>query len=422
MMTPSELETRLLSCVRSIEDLLYCEEHGITPESFIVTEPDHGAVFKYIQDHSRAHSGILPTDEDLESLYEFTRSGKGDLPSYVQKVREEELGRRARVILLQEIEHLDESPEGAINNIVASLASLKTGTRRRVAFLDRDAPERLVEFDEATRLAKEGGVIGIPTGLRSFDMQLLGFKPGELVIVMGSTGVGKSWMLMKMGATAYENNRKVLLISPELTNGEQGLRLDAVLSSERKLQLSNSELLTGQAKRPEYEAWLNSLTARSEFICVDSSDTGRSLSFEDVWRYTLEFKPDVCLVDGLHLLTSSDSKSSLAGWEMLKEGSMFLKALAQQEGLVIICATQAVRGAAQDQTVPPGLSQISYAFSIGEAADRVISMSRMKGNEFGRRYSVPKLRGGKEIVEWRDLHWDVDVGSIYEEDSVPTDF
>jgi replicative DNA helicase len=421
-MTPQELEARLLSCLRSIEDVLYCEEHGVSPDSFVVTEPDHAEIFRYIQDHSRQHSGILPTDEDLESLHGFKRSGKGDLSTYVQKVREDELGRRARVILLQEIEHLDEKPEAAIQGIVASLASLKTGTRRRVSYLDRDAMERLREFDEATELAKSGGVIGIPTGLRSFDAALLGFKKGELVIVMGSTGVGKSWMLMKMGVTAYENNRKVLLISPELTNHEQALRLDSVLAATRTQQLSNSELLTGQANRKEYAAWLDALTARSEFISVDSSDTGKSLSFEDVWRYAVEFKPDLVLVDGLHLLTSSEAKSTMAGWEMLKEGSKFLKALAQQEGIVIICATQATRPAAQDQTVPPGLSQISYAFSIGEAADRVISLSRVKGNELARRYSVPKLRGGKEIVEWRDLHWNVDVGEIWEEDNVPDDF
>lgn len=401
---------------------MYCEEHGISAESFIVTEPDHGAIYKYFQDHSREHSGILPTDEDLQSLFKFDREATGDLPTYVRKVREEEMGRRARVILLQQIEHLDDAPEEAISSIATQLAALKSGSRRRVAFLDRDAPSRLKEFDEATRLAKEGGVIGIPTGLRSFDSALLGFKPGELVVVMGSTGVGKSWMLMKMGVTAYENNRKVLLISPELTNHEQALRLDAVLAGNRKLSLSNSELLTGQANRMAYETWLDGLSARSEFISVDSSDTGKSLSFEDVWRYVLEFKPDVCLVDGLHLLSSSEAKNSLAGWEMLKEGAKFLKALAQQEGLVVICATQAVRGAASEPTTPPGLSQISYAFSIGEAADRVISLSRVKGNELARRYSVPKLRGGKEIVEWQELHWNVDVGEIWEEESVPDDY
>ena len=419
-MTPEELESRLLSCLRTIEDLLYCEEQGVSPESFVTAEPDHAGIFRYIQTHSREHSGLLPTDEDLKSLFDFERSGKGDLPTYVRKAREEELGRRARVILLQEIERLDEKPEDAIAGIVASLAQLKTGTRRRVSYLDRDAPERLVVFDENARIAKAGGIIGIPTGLRSFDAQLLGFKKGELVIVMGSTGVGKSWMLMKMAVTAYEANKKVLIISPELTNHEQALRFDTMLAGERRMQLSNSGQGTGQRDRKLYEAWLDTLSQRSDFICIDSSDTGKSLSYEDVWRYALEFKPDLCLVDGLHLLTTTTP--GLQGWEMLKQGSMFLKTLAQQEGIVILCATQAQRGAAAETTNPPGLSQVSYGFATVEAADRVISLARNKGDELGRKYSVPKLRAGKEIVEWRNLYWNVDIGEVREEDNVPEDY
>ena len=124
-------------------------------------------------------------------------------------------------------------------------------------------------------------------------------------------------------------------------------------------------------------------------------------------------------VDGLHLLGSDTP--GLQGWEVLKEGTMILKSLAQQEKLVVVAAHQADRSAARnDATNPPGQSQVGYAYAIIQNSSRVISIAHVKDDEFSRKYKVIKQRGGQPITDVRYLKFDVDRGIIFENKYVPT--
>ena len=136
----------------------------------------------------------------------------------------------------------------------------------------------------------------------------------------------------------------------------------------------------------------------------------------------MESQPDELLVDGIHLIAGNDPRK--AGWETLKDGSAQLKALAQQMGCVVIAAHQPDRSASKKRevTIPPGLSQIGYGFGIAQSANRIISMSRSSDEEEERLYTVIKIRGGKDFVGFRRLHWDVDVGQIWEKEEEEYDF
>ena len=282
--------------------------------------------------------------------------------------------------------------------------------------LDRDAQNRLELWDEAREQRASNKVLGMPTGLKCFDESMLGWKAGELIVLFGSTGVGKSWLIMKFAVEAYNVGKKILLISPELTAEEQGFRFDAVYANKKGVDLSNTEVMSGGGDRGNYAQWVEGLTNESRFNCIDSSDTGNALTFNDVWRYTSEYKPDLLLIDGLYLLQGSGKDK--AGWETLKDGTAYLKALAQQQRIVCIVAHQPNRSAAGRKEVftPPSLNQIGYGFGIAENANRVISMSRSQDGDDMRLFSVLKMRGGREIAQYGALRFDVDIGDIEEID------
>ncbi|KKL52680.1 hypothetical protein LCGC14_2283040 [marine sediment metagenome] len=418
-LTPEELENRLLSSIQCLDDVIHCERAGISEESFRATDPvEHGEVWDYISCHARDHSGKLPTDKDLSSLFEFTSSGAGDLKTYVTRVREQELKFKARGVLMRHIAGLaeDSSADAAetLRKTSSELGELQSSSGRRVVYFDRDAMSRLDRFDEARRRIEKDGIIGIPTGLKPFDAEQRGLFPGEVVIVAASTGVGKSWMLCYMTVNAYEAGRRILIISPELTADEQSARLDSVLAGRRNKKLSNFDITTGRANRNEYKAWLEGLEDDDRLAILDSSDTGGPFTFPDIWQYALEFKPDVLVVDGLHLIAGVDETQK--GWEVLKSGIAHLKALAQKEDMVVICAHQVQRSAAsrKAETIPPALAQIGYGFAVVETADHVVTMSRSAGGDMERLYRVVKARGIKEVVEKLTLHWNVDVGDIHD--------
>ncbi len=424
---PEVLERRLLSSIRTDDDLRVCREFGLTAESFttVIHEPAgadivFGEVFDYIQSHARDNKGEVPTDEDLAALQRFAREPTGDLKSYAEAVREAELGRRARLILFEHAADLDTNPSTAIKNLATKLASLRLETSRRWRYADRDAADRLRAYDESRAAVEAGGVVGIPTGLRVFDAQGLGFRPGELVIIIGATAVGKSWLLIKHLVSAYTAGKKVLLISPELTAAEQELRFDVVLASDRKVELKHSELSVGKGDRDGYASWLNSLTNRSDFIVVDSADDTRELTFEDVWDLAVEHQPDIIGVDGLYLLGERKAGASRKDWEVLKDGVELMKSLAQNTGTVIIGAHQPDRTANKHDSRTPTISQVGYGKSVADSANRIIAIARVTGQPTRRRLAVPKFRGSQEITRCRILRWEVDHGLIEEMTDQPS--
>lgn len=418
-MTPHELERAVISSIRTPADLRTCREAGITRASFVVTEPDYGAAYEYIESHARDHGGALPTDDDLRLLHGVERGKPGDLASYVAEMRRAEIARNARQILYQGAEMLESDPVAAVGEMSRRLADLRSLSARNLTFLDRDAEKRLAAFDEIVRARDAGEVIGIPTGLtQTFDRAGYGFKRGEVVVVMGMPGVGKSWLLMKFAVVAYEAGYRVLLISPEMSAEECGVRFDTLLSGEREERLTSSAIMRGEADRDFYAGWLRALSNRDDFLVVDTAEDARPLTFEDVWDLTMEHRPDAVYIDGLYLLTGRKVDADRQGWEELKRGVELLKSLALRAEVVVVGVHQVDRSGVRDGgsgrvARPPGLHQIGYGLSVAQTADRVISLGR-SGSAVSRIFTVPKFRGGPEINEARALAWSVEYGKIFE--------
>lgn len=419
-MKPVELENRLISSIASYEDVLYCQREGITDESFVSEgedTPDHGQVFEYIAQHARENSGDLPTPEDLSTLYDFEPNGEpGDLKSYVREIRKREVGRKALSFLQGIVKRLDtDNPVEVVSEIADEFAKLRTVSKSAIEYIDADALERLEDFDTAQESVTEGKMIGIPTGLSTFDKQYLGFTPGEVVVVIGGTGIGKSWLLLYMAAVAHKNEKKILLVSPELTIKEQAQRFDPIRSHLDGVTLSNQGIITGQENREMYKGWLEHLAKDRRFAAFDRSEDGQMITFDEIWRQTAQVKPDVVMVDGLHLIAGR-SKGEQKGWEVLKEGIDSLKAMAQKEGVVVLAAHQPTRDASSKKQagMPPGLAQVAYGFSVAQSADRVLSLARDPDSELHRLYRVIKQRAGQPIIEVRRLYFDVDKGKVHE--------
>ncbi len=414
----ADLERRLLSSITSQKDLILAQDSGISRDTFITpSEGRHDEVWDYIEDHVR-ENGRCPVDDDLRTIYGFEPGAPGDLKTYVSLARKRELTRCLRAIMEKRAIQLSENPddpEPIVRSINEDLASLRLGERRSVTFIDADAQKRMHAFMARKNIMQTRGMLGIPTGLAAFDKQGRGFMPGEVVVVVGPTGTGKSWALTHMMCHAYEDGQKILMISPELTTDEVALRFDTMLMCQRNVQvLRNTELTIGTADPKLYASWLKDLATERRFACADNAGTGKPFNFDDIWRLALEHKPAIVVIDGLHLISSGRRGGERAGWEVLKEGVEMLKALAQQEKIVVLCAHQSDRAASRKENVPPGLASIGYGFSVSQACDRFISLSRDPDDPMQRLYKVPKFRGGAPIVEDRTLRWDVDRGIVHE--------
>ena len=146
-----------------------------------------------------------------------------------------------------------------------------------------------VEADEAER---------IPTGVAELDRVLGGgLVPASLVLVGGEPGVGKSTLLL-MALAAISKHRRALLVTGEESTAQVKLRAARLGGAEQVEILAETEL---------------------EAVCA-----------------TLEReRPDVCVIDSVQTLYSSDLGSAPGSVAQVREAAARLLRLAKEAGVAV---------------------------------------------------------------------------------------
>ena len=415
MLTPDEAELRLLSSIRDGRDLSLIVREGLTESAFSI----YGEVFTYFTDYMRLY-GSIPEREDLESVFdhlELSLSEPGELPYYVDEVRKLEIVRKAQSSIIERFgdggEHLEFDPVETVRLLSEDLLKLQSQSTRHIAWLDRDAMERLEWLDERAEASRSGRVLGIPTGLKCFDLNMMGWGPGEAIMLMAPKGTGKSWLALYFGVVGYRAGYKVLFLSPEMTYQECALRYDVLLAKRAGITLSHSALSTGQQDRSTYEEWLTELTRRDQFIVEDSPGVG-GFTTANILASIDTYRPDLVILDGIHLVGGEDGQT---GWERIKQVADALKATAQHLNCTVIWTSQVDREAMRNPTEPASSgASAAYGKAAVEAANRLITMATNEGNSKRRTFKVPNNRSGREFHIKQHLHFDVDIGDIYQLD------
>lgn len=81
-----------------------------------------------------------------------------------------------------------------------------------------------------TRMAHPNGVVGVPTGIYKIDDNTGGFRPGELVVISGWTGRGKSTLVLQSAIHAAKQDIPAVIYSLEMSDIGTADRLGAMLS------------------------------------------------------------------------------------------------------------------------------------------------------------------------------------------------
>lgn len=94
---------------------------------------------------------------------------------------------------------------------------LTAAAPRRLSMLkgSKDGIEEMLETLQR-RFDSEGGLTGVPTGIESLDELTGGWQPGNLIVVAGRPGMGKSAFAVQTAIAA----ERALFISLEMTTGE----------------------------------------------------------------------------------------------------------------------------------------------------------------------------------------------------------
>jgi replicative DNA helicase len=233
----------------------------------------------------------------------------------------------------------------------------------------------------------------IPTGLPALDEKNIlngGLGRGELGVVVGSTGTGKSHWLVQMGTAAMLAGKNVLHYTFELTEHAVGLRYDANLCDISVSDIHEHKDLV----KNKYNSHNMGKLIIKEY--PTGSATVLMLKNHIEKLYMKGFKPNLIIIDYADIMRSSRSFDSLR--HELKLVYEELRNLAMELSVPIWTASQANRDASNSDVV--GLENMSEAYGKAMVADFIVSISRKPEEKASgsARLFVAKNRAGRDGV------------------------
>lgn len=221
-------------------------------------------------------------------------------------------------------------------------------------------------------IAEKGRPRGIATGYRDFDYMTGGLRGGQLVLVAGRPGMGKSAMLLNLADRMAAKGSSVLLYSLEMKRFDLMQRIICARAKVSSTRLRNGAVGKDEQKRLGVEA----MNLAGQPLYIDDSEAPtihelRARARREVRKHGIK----CIMVDylGLIRVAGATIKSRENEVGMVSRG---LKAMAMELDIPVIAAAQLNRQVESRGDARPKLSDLRDSGSLEQDADIVTTIYR----------------------------------------------
>jgi replicative DNA helicase len=294
-----------------------------------------------------------------------------NLPSHCRVVQERSRERQLRYLCRDFLSRIGrESIASLLEEIEESIFALEQGANLR-----HGKPIGLLTTEQLHRLQDlyngKTAITGLSTGFADLDAVTAGLHPGNLVVIGGRPGMGKTDLALNMATYVALKGRQVLFFSLEMSEGELTNRI-----------LSAQASVAGQALRTaqiDAAGWrrLAEASTRLETSSLKIDDSG-SLTLAQLRNRSRLHKSKhglaLVVVDYLQLM---QGRSDAATREQeVSDLSRSLKVLAKELGVPIIALSQLNRSVELRKPQKPKLADLRESGGIEQDADVVMMLYR----------------------------------------------
>jgi replicative DNA helicase len=286
-------------------------------------------------------------------------------------VREAAQKRRLQKFYLDALKRMEEAPLDEL----LSANRLETGKillagKGGGLISSREIAREVWDFIER-RFKERGALSGIPSGLKDLDRFTDGWQRGDLIIVAGRPGTGKSAVAMHFAQTSAAAGLPVGFISLEMGGRQLGIRSASSLSDVELWRLRKGFLSSDQLTKIA--------NAVNEFTNLPISFSFTARDARSIFKtITLMVEVQGCrliLVDYLQLARAEGVRERRE--REVAEISWALKTAAQTHGVPIIALSQLNRDAEKEGRRPI-LADLRESGAIEQDADIVLLLFREK--------------------------------------------
>jgi replicative DNA helicase len=306
--------------------------------------------------------------------FEFFKS-EAPLQYYIDEARKHSLGRGVRTTLFKASECLKngDDPAKIISLLQNEAAELMRDSGRLSDTNIADFSERAeILYDRINNPDKK--TLGVPTGFEVIDAHFGGSQPGDFIVVIGWTGVGKSAFTRLVAANAWRQGYTPLIISLEMDRIQEEFRMDTILNSGE--HFTNTQLTNGHGiDFANYTGWAKNTFEGKHPIHLVTSDGIESADQHFVQSKIEQYKPDLVILD-YHTLFD-DSRGGGSETERAKNLSKDFKRIAVRNRVPVWDVSGVTMDGGHEER-PPELSEIAWSKQLAYDADMILSVHRKR--------------------------------------------
>ena len=228
-------------------------------------------------------------------------------------------------------------------------------------------------MDELEAIGSRGGSMsGVPTGFVDLDGLTNGLHPGQLIVIAGRPGLGKSTLGLDIArATSVKSGLPSAIFSLEMSKTEITMRL---LSAEARVPLHH--MRSGTMTDDDWNRLARRMGEVAEApLYIDDSPNLTMMEIRAKAR-RLRQRNDLRLIVIDYLQLMSGNKKAESRQQEVSELSRSLKLLAKELEIPVIAMSQLNRGAEQRTDKKPQIADLRESGSIEQDADMVILLHR----------------------------------------------
>lgn len=403
------IQLQVLNRVLTDKSLSIINNNNLTPDYF----NQYPEEYDFITTHYREY-GNVPDDETMLAKFpDFELLNVGESEKYlIEAIQEEYLYNKCVPILNKSAELLQANSQEAVEYLLPRIKELLvTCTYTAGVDIMAKPTDRLAEV----RKRKDAkGLLGISSGLPEMDEILGGWMPGEeLVTIAGRPNMGKSWILLFFLAMAWQQGKKVLLYSGEMSSLYVAFRTDTLLTHISNIGISRGTLDDNNMET--YEAELNRMEEfKVPFIVVTPKDLGgKKMTVPMLESLVEKYNPDIIGIDQFSLMDDYRNNRDPLRIQLTHIAEDLFH-LSEKYGKPVLADAQASRKSSdKDNPEAPELDEIGESDGIGQNSTRVITLVQAPS---GLILSVKKNRYGMNNKSL-SYCWDIDKGRF---DYLPT--
>ncbi len=360
-------------------------------------DPMHQKIFNAIE--SMIYKGLLANPITLKNYFENEKD-EINIPEYLVKITKFSTSARQaieyskiiydmfvrRELIKISDQIIDDAKENDLNvsgqNIIENSEKLLYDLAEKGTF-----SSSLIKFDDAMKQTiemasaaykNEGGIVGIPTGLRDLDDRLGGLHQSDLIIIAGRPSMGKTSLATNIAFNAAQNIQEsgkkssVAFFSLEMSSEQLSTRIIS-----EQARISSNDIRRGRISDEQFDQFLETSKNISELpLFIDETP---AISIAAVSNRARRIKRlhglDLIVVDYIQLMKGSLNNKDGRVQE-ISQITQGLKAIAKELGVPVLALSQLSRQVEQRDDHKPQLADLRESGSIEQDADVVMFVYR----------------------------------------------